>query len=62
MKPVINKEACIGCGSCESICGAIFKLLEDGKAHIQPGDFEANKTCIQESINACPVQAISWEE
>ncbi len=62
MKPTVNKETCIGCGSCEALCGAAFKLGEDSKAHVLDADFNANKTCIDEAIAACPVQAISWEE
>lgn len=62
MKPIIDRETCIGCGSCESLCGAIFKLMDDGKAHVQKGDYAANQSCVEEAIAACPVQAISREE
>lgn len=60
-KPTINEETCIGCGSCEAICPAVFKML-DGKAIvIDDVDFDGNKDCIQESIEACPVDAITAE-
>ncbi len=59
-KPIVNQDTCIGCGSCESICPAIFKV-NDGKAMVQEADYEANAECIKEAIGACPVAAISQE-
>jgi ferredoxin len=61
-KPIVNQETCIGCGTCESICPAVFKVNETGKAQVLEADYEANKECIKESINSCPVQAISAGE
>jgi len=62
MKPKIDRDLCIGCGLCESLCPTIFKL-DDGKSKILEGvDYKANKECIQKSIENCPVQAISWEQ
>ena len=61
-KIYIDKDKCIGCGTCESVCPAVFKMGDDGKAHVQEADFEANKDAIQQAIDACPVDAISWEE
>ncbi len=63
MKPIVN-ESCIACGTCESICPAVFKVEEVGDKMIsvvQKADYEAEKEGIDESIAACPVQAISWE-
>lgn len=62
MKPIVNQETCIGCGSCESICPAVFKINNEGKAEVLEADFQANKDCIKESIDICPVQAIRIEE
>lgn len=60
-KPTINEETCIGCGSCESVCPAVFKMI-DGKAKvIDDADFDASQECIKESIEACPVDAINAE-
>jgi len=61
-KPIVNQETCIGCGTCESICPAVFKVNDSGKAQVQSADYDANKDAIQESIDSCPVTAISWEE
>lgn len=50
----IDKEKCIGCGACVSVCEEGFKL-KDGKAEVK----NANAKCIKEGANACPVNAIS---
>jgi len=62
MKPIVNQETCIGCGTCESICPAVFKIDGGGKAQVQEADYEANKEQIQQAIDACAVQSISWAE
>jgi len=61
-KPVVN-DSCIGCGTCEAICPAVFKVEEiDGKmmAKVLEADYDAEKEKVDEAIAACPVQAISW--
>lgn len=57
----IDKDKCIGCGLCASIAEKVFRLGGEGKAQvIEPvGDKE---TKIQEAIDSCPVQAISFQE
>lgn len=62
MKPVINKELCIGCGACEGICPEAFKL-DDGKSSvIELADYTPYNDKINQAVEACPVQAISIEE
>ncbi len=64
MKPVVS-DVCIGCGTCEAICPAVFKVEEkDGKmiAIVLDADYAAEKERIDESASACAVSAISWEE
>jgi ferredoxin len=59
-KPKVNQDLCIGCGSCASISPQVFRLENMKAKVINPqGDTEEN---IQTAIDACPVQAISWEE
>jgi ferredoxin len=59
--PVIDRETCIGCGSCAALCPKVFRLKGDGKAEVfnPAGDSEEN---IQKAIDVCPVSAISWKK
>jgi len=54
----IDKETCIGCGSCAAICDEVFEMGDDGKAHVKAGA-DTSKPCVKEAINICPVDAIS---
>jgi len=60
-KPVVEQEECVGCGNCEEICSEVFRLNDDGVAEVH--DHEgATEDKIQEAIDSCPVECISWEE
>lgn len=54
-KVKVDKEKCIGCGSCEAVCPEAFKL-EDGKAKFVGSGKEK---CIKEAADSCAVEAIS---
>ncbi|NCF75471.1 MAG: ferredoxin [Xanthomonadaceae bacterium] len=56
--PKINKDVCIGCGTCASLCPEVFELSDAGKAKVKENAPEG-VSCIQEAIDSCPVQAIS---
>ena len=60
MKISIDKEKCIGCGSCVAICPDFFELDEENKAIFKENKEENNKDdkCVQETIEICPVEAI----
>ena len=57
--PIVNKEICIGCGLCTTICGNTFELGNDGKAGVKNPKGDAEEK-IREAIDSCPVGAISW--
>lgn len=61
MKVKIDKNKCIGCGTCVAIAPKSFKLGKDGKAQvIEPvGDDEEK---IKEAAESCPVGAIVKED
>jgi len=35
MKIILEREKCIGCGSCQALCPKYFNISEDGKASIK---------------------------
>jgi len=58
--PYVN-ETCIGCSACVAISPDVFELNEDGKSEVIALDnYEGFD--VDDSISACPVDAISWRE
>jgi ferredoxin len=57
--PTVDKEICIGCGNCESVCPEMFRLNQEQKSEVikESGDCD-----IQFVIDSCPVGAISMTE
>lgn len=59
----IDKEKCIGCGLCESMCSEVFELRDDEKAHVKNQSGCKSGSCDCKDVAAsCPVQAITYEE
>lgn len=68
MKVILEREKCIGCGSCQVLCPKFFELKGDGKSHLigskknpKTGNEEIEikkEDCIQNAAEACPVQII----
>lgn len=52
----VNKEVCIGCGTCVNLCPECFKIGEDGKSETLENHCDCNP---QEVVSECPVRAIS---
>lgn len=62
MRPVVDEDLCIGCGSCEEICPDVFEVGDDGISHVIAVDPEAmcaQAGCCEEAAEECPVDAIS---
>jgi len=55
-KIVIDKEKCIGCGSCEAVCPKGFQMKGD-KAIVKQANVE-KITCEKDAEDTCPVDAI----
>lgn len=56
----VDKETCIGCGLCPSMCPEVFEMQDDGLAGVivdkVPQDVEDST---KEAEASCPVNAIS---
>jgi ferredoxin len=53
----VDKNLCIGCGACASICPNTFQMNDqEGKAEVSAHD---DITCAQSAAEGCPVQAIA---
>lgn len=59
MKPVVDKDLCIGCGLCPSIAPEVFVMEDDGKAGVLVD--ETQDSAAQEAADSCPVGAIILE-
>lgn len=62
MKAKVN-ENCIGCGTCIAMCEDVFKFNDDGFAEAKDEILtEKEVEEVKNTIQMCPVEAISIEE
>lgn len=63
MKAHVDKDTCIGCGLCPSICPDVFAMEdEDGKAKATVDEVpEELREDAEEAAASCPVEAITVE-
>lgn len=63
MKAIVDRDACIGCGLCATICPEVFKMDDEDIATViadpVPSEHEASA---QEAADSCPTDAISIED
>jgi ferredoxin len=60
MKVRVNKDACIGCGACVSICPEVFSFNDEGFAEaITDNINDEYKERVLEALEGCPTEAIS---
>jgi ferredoxin len=69
MKVVLEKEKCIGCGTCVTLCPKYFEMGKDDRASLKggvsSGETEqltiSNIECIKDAADSCSGQAINIE-
>jgi ferredoxin len=59
-KAFVDKEKCIGCGTCAMLAPDAFELDENYKARVKNGaDLDAPE--VKQAAESCPVAAITIE-
>jgi ferredoxin len=60
MKAYVNKDECISCGLCPSLCPEVFEMEDDGKAGVITEEVpEGAIDSAKEAEESCPTNAIS---
>jgi ferredoxin len=59
---VIDMDECMGCEACVELCSEVFAFNEaEEKAEVIKPE-GGSEDCIEEAMDACPVECIHWEE
>lgn len=63
MKAIVDRDACISCGLCVSVCPEVFEFDdEDISTVIQDPVETENEDCAREAEDGCPTDAIHLED
>ncbi len=57
----INRELCIGCGSCPAVAPDTFEMGDDNIAQVCPAVGDDDATVVS-ARDCCPTQAISLDD
>jgi ferredoxin len=58
MQLKVDRETCIGCGSCVDLCPDVFEMDDEDKAIVKD-DANYDDCDPDEAVDVCPVDAIS---
>lgn len=61
MKPIVDRELCIGASNCVAIAPTVFQLDDEGKAIVlDPSSIDEDT--LWEAAESCPTGAISLQD
>lgn len=62
MKAIVDEDLCIGCELCSDTCPDVYEIRDDGLSHVLLDPVPMNlEGCVRETVDICPVSAISVE-
>ncbi|HPG92814.1 MAG TPA: ferredoxin [Clostridia bacterium] len=62
MKTKIDRDGCIGCGLCVSICPEVYRMADDDRAEVFVDTVPAeSESAVLNASGSCPVSVISVE-
>lgn len=61
-KPIIDRQKCIGCGSCVVAAPEAFDLDDQNISTVKETWAEASDEALLQAAESCPVQAITIHE
>lgn len=61
MMEYVDRDACIGCALCASICPDVFAMDNDNVAVVTQQPDNSHEACAMEAAESCPTDAISMQ-
>ncbi len=61
-EPLIDRDACIGCGLCADNVPNVFRMTADGKAECHDPKGAPEEEIEKNAIDVCPAACIRWKE
>jgi ferredoxin len=60
---VVDRERCVGSGSCEALAPAVFEVDDDGVlALLRPEPADDELADVRDAVQACPTRALTLAE